>query len=440
MLDLLCRGFFLVILNFSNKRRMGRGTYSGAALINFFVPNAALIRGRRFVGGSAYSSELKKYGNHFITCCGSVNWSLFNGNFRSRGIDFANHCMGTTHMENLYLIHSELAEGYKTLRLILLHSSQHDAMANLTRSNSTNITNEFSNATKEASHATDVSVEVSFIITIITNSITCPFTVLLNVLVIMAVKRRPRLQSNANILLACLAVTDALTGLTAQPSFVLLYSSRLLGVKNVVPYRVIHNFFTRALSLCSCLHLMLVTYERLVAIKFPMNYYDIVTRRKIKVAVISCWILSLSCEVFRRFRSTVKIANLLIAISLISGIIFVTLAYVLLYLETLRHRKMMKAQQLPQQEVERFVKENKALKTTVLVVCSVVICFLPMSFVFTLFVKEIKLSYSESLVRTFAMLNSLVNPLIYCWRQEEMRKFVFSIRTQVVNPVNWKPV
>ena len=34
--------FFLVIRNSSNKRRI-----SGAALINFFVPDAALIRGRR---------------------------------------------------------------------------------------------------------------------------------------------------------------------------------------------------------------------------------------------------------------------------------------------------------------------------------------------------------------------------------------------------------
>jgi len=64
------------------------------------------------------------------------------------------------------------------------------------------------------------AVEVSNILSIIINSITCPFTVLLNVLVIMAVKRRPRLESNTNILLACLAVTDALTGLTTQPSFI----------------------------------------------------------------------------------------------------------------------------------------------------------------------------------------------------------------------------
>ena len=71
----------------------------------------------------------------------------------------------------------------------------------------------------------DVHATIFWIIPcIIINGITCPFTFILNVLVIAAVKRRPRLQSNANIMLACLAVTDALIGLIAQPLFVLSIS------------------------------------------------------------------------------------------------------------------------------------------------------------------------------------------------------------------------
>ena len=53
--------FFLVIRNSSNNRRIG-----GAALINFFVPDAALIRGQRLIEGGAYSS---KYGT---LLCGSI--------------------------------------------------------------------------------------------------------------------------------------------------------------------------------------------------------------------------------------------------------------------------------------------------------------------------------------------------------------------------------
>ena len=61
------------------------------------------------------------------------------------------------------------------------------------------------------------------------------------------------------------------------------------------------------------------------------------------------------------------------------SVVFIVVAYIILYLETLRHRKKIRTQQLPQQEIERFVKENKALKTTVLVVGAVMLCFLPMA-------------------------------------------------------------
>ena len=102
--------------------------------------------------------------------------------------------------------------------------------------------------------------QVNYILTIIINSITCPFTVLLNVMVIMAVKRRPRLQTNANILLACLAATDAFTGLTLQPSFILLGTFHLIGV--TILGRTIGDFCRFclfAMTVCSSLHLMLVT-------------------------------------------------------------------------------------------------------------------------------------------------------------------------------------
>ena len=61
--------FFLVIRNSSSKRCIG-----GAALINFFVPNAALIRGRRLIEGGAYSS---KYGTCVISESKPLNTQRF---------------------------------------------------------------------------------------------------------------------------------------------------------------------------------------------------------------------------------------------------------------------------------------------------------------------------------------------------------------------------
>ena len=302
-----------------------------------------------------------------------------------------------------------------------------------------NITNKLSNDTIEGD-TRNIPLEVSFIVTIIINSITCPFTVLFNVLVIMAVKRRPRLQSNTNILLACLAVTDALTGLTTQPSFILWKTFQLLDMTNFHNImRVLHSSFLRSVSVCSCLHLMLLTCERLIAINFTMYYPHVVIKRNIKVAVIAFWIFSIFLEILS-LTNQKAIVSVLVGLVLNSCILFISFSYVMLYRETRRHRNMIKTQQLPQGEIERFVKENKALKTTVIVVGTVLLCLLPAAIASVLNVAAP--SWRATLffvftpwIRTCGMLNSLFNPLIYCWRQQEMRKFVFRFpAAQVVHP------
>ena len=72
-----------------------------------------------------------------------------------------------------------------------------------------------------------VPVKVSCVINIFISSITCPFTVLLNVLVILVVKNRPRLRNKPilSTLLAFLAVTDALNGVTGQPALISVLAS-----------------------------------------------------------------------------------------------------------------------------------------------------------------------------------------------------------------------
>ena len=85
-------------------------------------------------------------------------------------------------------------------------------------------------------------------------------------------------------------------------------------------------------------------------------------------------------------------------------VLFISSTYAILYRETLRHKKKIKDQQLPQEEVERSVKENKAQKKTVFVVGAVVLCFVPMALATLSFVAKVSIMYQASWVRTFGML------------------------------------
>lgn len=156
----------------------------------------------------------------------------------------------------------------------------------------------------------NAALEVSYIITIIINSITFPFTIFLNVLVIMAVKTRPRLRTNSNILLACLAVTEALAGVLGQPSYILWKIFLLLGLSSSETVGNFNITVKATLVVASCLHLMLVTFERLIAIKFTMHYSNIVTQSTIKIAVVSVWIIAFTAVNLRLFSAMNNVKTL----------------------------------------------------------------------------------------------------------------------------------
>ena len=132
-----------------------------------------------------------------------------------------------------------------------------------------------------------VPVKVSCVINIFISSITCPFTVLLNVLVILVVKNRPRLRNKPilSTLLAFLAVTDALNGVTGQPAFIIVLASQ------------------DQLNPTVCRHVSKLCHTRLVYLfgasldvsNVTTRYHYIVTDRNIKVAVTAFWIVSFFC-------------------------------------------------------------------------------------------------------------------------------------------------
>ena len=110
-----------------------------------------------------------------------------------------------------------------------------------------------------------------------------------------------------------------------------------------------------------------------------MKYPYIVTKRKIKVAVIDFWVFSFMPQGFKYFSNHVIVRvtyNLIVPLAMTFCIlVFITSTYAILYLESRRHESKIKAQQLPQEGVYKVVKENKAVKTTAFVLSAVLLSF-----------------------------------------------------------------
>ena len=90
------------------------------------------------------------------------------------------------------------------------------------------------------------------------------------------------------------------------------------------------------LMTASCLHLMLVTSERLIAIKFTMQYSNVITENMFKIAVLVVGIIALTILRMIKLDQALHPLASLIAISFI---VFVAFAYVILYHETLRYQR-----------------------------------------------------------------------------------------------------
>ena len=301
---------------------------------------------------------------------------------------------------------------------------------------------QFSTNVSDEGFQLSLTGRVLLIIQVIITTTTCPFTILLNILVILAVKKTRRVQSKPNIILACLAATDTFIGVTAQPSYIFFATFQVLGMKGLAEAIRFH-WHDRAIAAggANCLlHLMLVTFERLVAIKFTIHYPSLITEKNIKVSVAVFWIIAFFSWVLRYMTPYVELFTLAL---LVPGcMIFIAISYVILYRETLRHKKRIKTEQIAQQEVQNFLRENKALKTTVYVVGSLIFCFIPSLFLLlSLLVDSLSLEDSVvfvSFCRVLIMLNSLLNPLVYFWRDKEMRRLVspFFTRCITVNTTN----
>ena len=149
-------------------------------------------------------------------------------------------------------------------------------------------------------------------------------------------------------------------------------------------------------------------------------------KENIKLAILFCWIYSGLCQTGVHLMGTRSTFSIILGSHVSIGcVFFVSSSYAVLYSETHRHQRMIKAQYLSQEVVEKFLKDSKALKTTVLVVVAVGLCYLPVSFYLVFGNYEKRLYLVREMTFSLVSFNSLLNPLIYCLRQREIRKLIF---------------
>ena len=211
-------------------------------------------------------------------------------------------------------------------------------------------------------------------------SIISPAAVLLNALVIIAVMKRRELQKLSNILLSSMAVTDLLVGaicipLSAIDGFLLPY--QIVAAQHICTLDVATVWLSLTLTFCSLFHLVLIAWERYVAIRKWRYHRDTLTKSRLKKLAAIAWI---SGPVFVLSPFLISLAvsgRTIVVVFLVSTCFILALIvyfYVMVYLE-IRKRKF---SQILQVSVLVLLKtEYRVAKTTALVTAALFLSFVP---------------------------------------------------------------
>ena len=283
----------------------------------------------------------------------------------------------------------------------------------------------------------------SFIISIVlVNILACPPTVVLNMLVMVAVKLKSRLRANkSNTLIATLASTDFAVGLFVQPVFIakLITTLQEKSFERVCLLAKVTSVGLSALCTVSVLHLALLSGERFLAVSLPFAYTNLITTTRLLFASVLIWSISLCVIIpLSLDKAAVIFTNIVV-----NGIamILIIFCHVAVFRELRRHKQRIAALQVTQEERARFAREKKAFKLTVIIVTALVLCFLSCVVAqIVLFQKSRKISREiakiiSDLSISIALLHSLLNPIIYSVSMKQFRISFVELLCRKVNRV-----
>ena len=271
------------------------------------------------------------------------------------------------------------------------------------------------------------SLKVIFAIT----TIACPVTILLNLLVVIAVKKRRELKKNSNILLSRVALADLFVGAVSMPLSITLDGLIIQGP--FIADVICTMFFISASVLytvcgASFFHLLLIAWERYVAITKYTEYKAIVTKGRVNKYTRIAWLLTVLMVVPLVLMEAVSvryeiklIVDVIMSIFLFLCISLIAYFYVKAYLAV---RNWNRTRICPVNVLAKGKLESKVAYTTFWLTVFVGASALPISFVHLFHGASpfFRLISTMRWAETILQLNSVFNPLLYWYRNRRLRE------------------
>ena len=254
-----------------------------------------------------------------------------------------------------------------------------------------------------------------------------------NLLVIRALMKNSTIPATVKKLLLSLAFSDLAVGLcsqlmTAVTSAVMLkMASSGDDLAFFCPtVLIVRSYFTYLLAVASFLNVIVIAFDRLLAVSLHLRYQELVTPIRVTIVLVSLWLTSCVCAFLYIFLP--KDIEMAAAVISVIGYVLRTGAYVRIYKVVRYHQNQIYSQnQLQNTQTREAHKQRKSAYNSLFVSVVFLACylpFLPCTILYSTNTSEISFLVAHFATMFLIYLNSSLNPFVYCWRYPEIRQSV----------------
>ena len=271
------------------------------------------------------------------------------------------------------------------------------------------------------------------LVTAIINIVAAPLAVIVNVLVVTAIFSTSRLRTPSNLLIACLALSDVLVGLVAQPSYV---TFRFMDKQHRSVPCFVKIILWASFYVCygvSLMSLGAVSYERFLAVRLRVRYNTFFSSRRVVKYMLGIWTLNILLAALQwvGISRAARGAHLILWLIclLVTGATQIGIVVIV--------RRNSRQIQMHVQAVEnrRRQREAELAKRIAIIVGIYLILNFPVLFVnfyHQIFRIDLKTDNHYSWTETLAFLNSCTNPFILCWKNGQVRQRAIELLNKVL--------
>ena len=251
-----------------------------------------------------------------------------------------------------------------------------------------------------------------------------------NTLILVALHKETSLHPPSKLLYRNLAITDLCVGIIAEPLAVTYFASVVKGRWDICYYAYWAVLYSSViLCMVSLSTLTAISVDRLFALLLGLRYRQVVTYRRTCITVTGFWILSIvgASTLFLNRRITSWCLYIVSALCLVTTIF----AYAKIFV-TLRHNQIHVQNHVSQGQQSQAIPLNiaryrKAVYSALWVQGTLGICYLPYNIAVFLTSRRgmpLSIYLARNFTGSMVLLNSSLNPLLYCWKIREVRQAV----------------